>query len=120
MESKLVCAATYLSYEEGILLFNDLEEAGIPALVKSCGPPSIPFGEGQFFQLFVSEENLAKASEITESFRREVAIAGLVKKCPRCRSEVVLMAKSLPFWQKIYYAGTQVYECESCRKKFFN
>ena len=118
MESKLVCAATYLSYEEGVLLFNDLEEAGIPALVKSCGPPSIPFGEGQFFQLLVSEENLETATEITEEFRQEVSIARLIKKCPRCRSEAVLKAKTLPFWQKIYFAGTQVFKCESCGKKF--
>ncbi|MBK0402902.1 IS1 family transposase [Adhaeribacter sp. BT258] len=118
MESKLVCAASYLSYEEGILLFNDLEEAGIPALVKSCGPPSIPFGEGQFFQLLVAEENQETATGIAEKFRHEVAVARLMLKCPGCRSEAVLKVKTLPFWQKIYFAGTQVFKCESCGKKF--
>jgi hypothetical protein len=118
VEDKLICAASYLSYEEGVLLFNDLEEAGIPALVKSCGPPSVPFGEGQFFQLLVPEKNKETAAVITENFRHEVAVARLILKCPRCRSEAVLKAKTLPFWQKIYYAGTQVYKCLDCRKRF--
>ena len=118
MESKLVCAAEYLSYEEGVLLFNDLEEAGIPALVKSCGPPSIPFGEGQFFQLLVPEESLEAALDISGKFRYEVAVSRLITKCPRCKSDAVFRVKALAFWQKIYYAGTRVFKCHNCGKTF--
>ena len=118
MENKLVCAAEYLSYQEGILLYNRLQEADISALVKSCGPPSIPFGDGQFYQLLVSESDLVAAKEISELFRNEVAQSQLLVKCPKCRSEAVFQVKSLPFWLKLYYAGTSVFKCETCGKRF--
>ena len=118
MENKLVCVAEYLSYEEGILLFNALEESQISALVKSCGPPSIPFGEGQFYQLLVPEEDLPLAKEITENFKLQVAESRRRIRCPKCKSEAVFKPQSLPFWQKIYYAGTEVFKCESCGKTF--
>lgn len=118
MASKLVCAAEYLSYQEGILLYNKLEEAGISALVKTCGPPSIPFGTGQFYQLLVPEEDFSEASQIAEFFKTDLAIAKSVVKCPRCKSEAVFKPETLPFWQRIYFAGTEVYKCESCGKKF--
>lgn len=118
MESKLLCVADFLSYEEGIILYNALEEAEIPALVKSCGSPSIPFGEGQFFQLLVAAEDLEKATEIADGFKAElIRIKGIIK-CPNCKSEAVFKAQSLPFWQKIYYSGTEVLQCESCGKLF--
>ena len=118
MESKLVCAAEYLSYQEGILLYNKLEEAGISALVKTCGPPSIPFGDGQFYQLLVPEEDLSEAKEITESFKTELAEAKKKIKCPECQSEAVFKVETLAFWERIYFVGTQVYKCENCGKKF--
>ena len=118
MESNLVCAAEYLSYKEGILLYNKLMEAGISALVKTCGPPSIPFGDGQFYQLLVSENDKAEAAEIVKEFKAELENARQLIRCPRCKSEAVFKAETLPFWQKLYYAGTQVYKCQSCGKKF--
>jgi DNA-directed RNA polymerase subunit RPC12/RpoP len=118
MASKLVCAAEYLSYQEGILLYNNLAEAGISALVKTCGPPSIPFGEGQFYQLLVAEVDMPQAREISEKFEAELIRVKSLNKCPRCRSEAVFKPVTLPFWQKLYYAGTEVYKCESCGKKF--
>src|SRR5688572_14262864 len=117
MENKLVCAAEYLSYQEGIILYQKLEEAGISALVKTCGPPSIPFGDGQFYQLLVPEEDLSEASKITEYFKEELAAAKSLIKCPGCKSEAVFKVETLTFWQKIYFAGTQLYKCESCGKK---
>lgn len=118
MESKFVCVADYLSYDEGVSLFKELEEAGISALVKSCGPPSIPYGEGLYFQLLINDENLEKASEIVRNFKNELLASRQFLKCPRCRSEAVFKPNKLPFWQKIYYAGTEVFKCENCRKKF--
>ena len=118
MENKFVCAADYLSYEEGILLYHALEESQISALVKSCGPPSIPFGEGQFYQLLVSENDLLKAKEIVADFKSQVAEIGKIIRCPRCKLETVFKAETLPFWQRIYFAGTEVFKCENCGKKF--
>ena len=118
MADKLVCIADFLSYQEGILLYNKLQEAEISALVKTCGPPSIPFGEGQFYQLLVPEEDFLNAQEITGIFKTELAVAKSVIKCPKCRSTAILEARSLPFWQRIYYIGTQVFKCETCGKKF--
>jgi hypothetical protein len=118
MENKLICAADFLSYEEGILLYNAFQDSGISALVKSDGPPSIPFGDGQYYQLFVAEEDLAEAKEIAQVFKTELAKVKAINKCPRCRSEAVLQLNKLPFWQKIYYAGTAVFKCETCGKRF--
>jgi hypothetical protein len=118
VENKLVCIADFLTYEEGILLYNKLQEAEITALVKSSGPPSIPFGEGLFYQLLIEEENLVQAKEIADRFMQNLEAARKIIKCPGCRSETVFQVENLPFWQKIYYSGTQVYKCESCGKKF--
>ena len=118
MESKLICVAEYLSYEEGTLLFHALEEAQISALVKSCGPPSIPFGEGQFYQLLVPEDDLLQAKEIAANFKLQVAEISKIIRCPQCKSEAVFKPENLPFWKRIYFAGTEVYKCESCGKTF--
>jgi phage FluMu protein Com len=116
VENKLICIADFLTYEEGILLYNNLQEAGISALVKSSGPPSIPFGEGLFYQLLIEEEILEQAMEIAADFMQQVKEARKIISCPRCRSVAVFKVESLSFWQKIYYAGTQVFQCESCGK----
>ncbi|KAA9325217.1 putative signal transducing protein [Adhaeribacter soli] len=118
MEGKLISAANYLSYEEGLLLYNAFQDAGISAIVKNSGPPAIPFGEGQYFELLVSEEDFAAAEQITAKFQADVAAAKQHVRCPRCKSEAVFKAEKLPFWQKLYYAGTEVYKCESCGNKF--
>ncbi|QNP51572.1 hypothetical protein H9L05_16480 [Hymenobacter qilianensis] len=41
----LLPAAQYLTYAEAVDLYNQLREAEIAALVKTCGPPSLPFGK---------------------------------------------------------------------------
>lgn len=118
MQGKLVSAANYLSYEEGILLYNALQDSGISAIVKNSGPPSIPFGEGQYYELLVQEEDFTVAAEITEKFREEVKARKQIIKCPRCKSVAVFKPEKLPFWQKIYYAGTDVFKCSNCGKTF--
>lgn len=117
MANKLVCVAEYLSYQEGILLYNALQDAQISALVKGCGPPAIPFGEGQFYQLLVPTEDGEAAREIAEKFNLEIAALRQITRCPKCRSEAVSKAR-LAFWQKLYYAGTEVFTCENCGKNF--
>jgi DNA-directed RNA polymerase subunit RPC12/RpoP len=118
MPDKLTCLADYLSYEEGILLYQELQENNISALVKSCGPPSIPFGEGLYFQLLVPEEDLVKSLEITKNLMPAIDQLRQKIKCPRCKSEAVFPVQTLGFWQRLYFAGTDVYTCDNCRKKF--
>ena len=119
MAGKLICIADYLSYEEGILLYNALQEAEIPALVKSCGPPSIPFGEGLYYQLLIPEEDSEKAAEITENFKLQFRETKQLIRCPRCNSEIVLRIPQKAFFQKLFYFGTELYRCPDCKRTFF-
>jgi hypothetical protein len=118
MPNALKVVADYLSYEEGMLLGEKLQEADIPFWVKTCGPPAFPFGQGLFYRLLVSEQNATEGEEIAEIFAQECAAKKAILKCPRCRSEEISKAEKLQFWQKIYYAGTQVFNCRNCGKRF--
>ncbi|HSI89493.1 MAG TPA: hypothetical protein VK927_00180 [Adhaeribacter sp.] len=118
MSGEVNSIAEYLSYQEAFRLGERLSEAEIPFWAKTCGPPAIPFAEGTFYRLLVSAENTEAATAIAAKFLQERDAALKQVKCPRCRSEAVLPAKSLPFWQKIYYAGTEVFTCQNCGKKF--
>ena len=55
----LIPAAHYLTYAEAVSLYNELRDADIAALVKTCGPPSLPFGEGLYYQLLIEEDEAA-------------------------------------------------------------
>jgi DNA-directed RNA polymerase subunit RPC12/RpoP len=118
MPDALNCLADYLSYEEGMALGRKLQEAEIPFWVKTCGPPSVPFGQGIFYRIFIAQENTPSAAPITENFLQERARNLAIIKCPRCKSEAVFKPEMLPFWQRIYYVGTKVHKCESCGKRF--
>lgn len=120
MPEALNCIADYLSYEEGMLLGQKLQEAEIPFWVKTCGPPAIPFGQGLFYRIFIAAENSVFAAAIAENFQLERTQNLAVTRCPRCKSDAVFKLAKLPFWQKIYYAGTSVFKCGNCGKRFAN
>ncbi|PJJ60548.1 hypothetical protein [Hymenobacter chitinivorans] len=113
----LIPAAHYLTYAEAVQLYNELREADISALVKSCGPPSFPFGDGIWYQLLIEETDAAAARELVEAFEAGRATVTVVR-CPRCGSADTAVAARRTLWQRLYYAGTTRYQCGSCGRNF--
>lgn len=113
----LIPAAYYLTYAEAVGLYNELREAEITALVKTCGPPSFPFGDGLYYQLLIEEDQAPAAQSILADFERRRAEFA-PQKCPRCGSGDVLPVPRPAWWQRILYAGTTLYRCQQCRSKF--
>jgi hypothetical protein len=119
MTQRLVPAAQYLTYTEAIGLYHALSAVGVAALVKSCGPPSLPFGDGLYFQLQIQRQDLATAGPVLEEFsRKQAKISGEPQTCPACGSVYVWPERDLAWWKKIIYAGTTVYKCQDCRHSF--
>jgi DNA-directed RNA polymerase subunit RPC12/RpoP len=113
----LIPAAQYLTYVEAVQLYNELLAAEISALVKTCGPPSFPFGDGIWYQLLIEEAQAAAAHGIVEAFEAQRATVAVVR-CPRCHSDDTAPQPRLTFWQRVFYAGTTLYECGACGRKF--
>ncbi|MFB9861985.1 hypothetical protein [Rufibacter immobilis] len=120
MSERLVPAAKYLTYTEAIGLYNALEQVGVVALVKSCGPPSLPFGDGLYYQLQLQEKDLIPAQPVLNEFIQQQAnISQETQTCPNCGSLQVWPQRNLSWWKKVLYAGTTVYQCTGCSHSFF-
>ncbi|MBC3541667.1 hypothetical protein ACFSC6_01940 [Rufibacter sediminis] len=120
MSERLVPAAKYLTYTEAIGLYNALTQVGVVALVKTCGPPSLPFGDGLYYQLQLQQKDLEAAHPVLEEFsQKQAQISVEAQTCPRCGSVYVWPDSHLPWWKKVIYAGTTVYKCQDCGHSFF-
>ncbi|MBC6605828.1 hypothetical protein H8B13_03265 [Hymenobacter sp. BT188] len=113
----LIPAAQYLTYAEAVELYNQFREADIGALVKSCGPPSLPFGEGLYYQLLIEEDDALAAHQIVVSFEQRRAMPTPLR-CSRCGSISTMPVLRLAWWKRLFYAGTKLYSCEECGKEF--
>lgn len=94
-----------------------LQEAGVAALVKTCGPPTFPFGDGMYFQLLIEEDMAAIAQATVEEFEQQRA-ARPVPRCPRCGSPDPAPVHRPVWWKHLYYAGTTLHSCPNCGAEF--
>lgn len=113
----LIPAAQFLTYAEAVALYNVLKEAEVDALVKTCGPPSFPFGDGMFYQLLIEQADATLAQETVEAFELQRAAPKAVR-CPRCRAEGAAPLAQPAWWQRLYYAGTVLHQCPQCHTQF--
>lgn len=113
----LIPAAQYLTYVEAVELYNQFREAEIAALVKSCGPPSLPFGEGLYYQLLIEEDEASAAHQIVIAFEQRRAAPAL-HRCSRCGSFDTTPVQRAAWWKRLFYAGTTLYSCQQCGKEF--
>ncbi len=113
----LISAAQFLTYAEAVALYNLLKEAEVDALVKTCGPPSFPFGDGLYYQLLIEEADVPLAQETVETFEHQRTAPRAVR-CPHCRTEEAAPVARPAWWQRLYYAGTVLHQCPQCHAKF--
>ena len=113
----LIPAAYYLTYAEAVTLYNGLLDAGIESLVKTCGPPSFPFGDGIWYQILIEETDADAARTVVEPFEATRSAVAVVR-CPRCQSPETEPVARPSWWQRLYYAGTTLYRCGHCGRRF--
>ncbi|MBG8556236.1 hypothetical protein [Hymenobacter guriensis] len=113
----LVPAAQFLSYAEAVALYNQLKAAEVDALVKTCGPPSFPFGDGLYYQLLIEEADVPLARETVKVFEQQRTTPKALR-CPRCGAEGAAPLPRPKWWQRLYYAGTKLHKCPNCGAVF--
>lgn len=113
----LTPAAQYLTYAEAVALYQQLQAAGVAALVKTGGPPTFPFGEGMYYQLLIEEADVAQAQTAVEAFELQRATP-VALRCPRCGAPEPAPVLRLAWWKRLFYAGTTLHKCPSCGKEF--
>ena len=113
----LTPAADFLTYAEAVELYQALQEASITALVKTCGPPSFPFGDGMYYQLLIEEEHIEAARETVAAFEKQRTSVKLPR-CLRCGAPEVQQLVRPAWWKRLYYAGTTLYKCQNCGAEF--
>ncbi|RPD45899.1 hypothetical protein DNI29_17275 [Hymenobacter sediminis] len=113
----LLQAAQYLTYAEAVTLYQQLHEAGVPALVKSCGPPTFPFGEGKYYQLLIEEADTTTAQVVVEAFEQQRTTPA-APRCPRCGTPDPVPVSRPTWWKRLFYAGTTLHKCRSCDAEF--
>lgn len=116
-DAMLIPAAQFLTYAEAVVLYNQLLEVEVAALVKTCGPPSFPFGDGLYYQLLIEEADAPVVQELVEAFElhRTTAVA---LRCPRCGAPEPTPVARPAWWKRLYYAGTTLHSCSNCRAEF--
>lgn len=113
----LTPAAQFLTYAEAVALYTQLNGLEVAALVKTCGPPTFPFGDGMYYQLLIEEADVPLAREAVEAFEQQRATPKAVR-CPRCRTNGAEPLARPKWWQRLYYAGTVLHQCPGCGRKF--
>lgn len=113
----LVPVAQYLTYAEAVVLYYELLQADMVALVKAHGPPSLPYGEGMYYQLFIEEALMEAAQPLLADFE-QMRHAPKVPRCPRCGSLAVAPAERVAWWRRLFYAGTTPMQCAACQRVF--
>ncbi|WP_375435425.1 hypothetical protein [uncultured Hymenobacter sp.] len=113
----LVSAADYLTYAEAVALYHDLRDIDIIALVKSAGPPTFPYGEGMYYQLWIEETEAEAARETVEAFETERTRLRTVR-CPKCGTPDPPLSAHPAWWKQLFYAGTTLHKCERCGAEF--
>ncbi|SHM00618.1 hypothetical protein [Hymenobacter psychrotolerans] len=113
----LIPAAQFLTYAEAVELYNQLKDMEVDALVKTCGPPSFPFGDGMYYQLLIEEADVPMAQATVEAFEAERTAPKAVR-CPRCRAEGAEPLARVAWWKRVVYAGTTLLECPKCNAVF--
>ncbi|AMM52269.1 hypothetical protein TH61_15185 [Rufibacter sp. DG15C] len=120
MNETLVPLAQYLTYAQAVDLYNDLMGIEVVALVKSCGPPTLPYGAGTYYQLLVKQQDLLPSQIVLAEFsQKQAKNESLALACPRCSSTQVGLKANLSWWRKIIYAGTTVWKCQTCHRTYF-
>ncbi|UPL51007.1 hypothetical protein [Hymenobacter sublimis] len=113
----LISAAYYLSYVEAVELYHQLQAVEVQALVKTCGPPTFPFGDGMYYQLLIEEVDAERAQEAVEAFElQRTTTTG--PRCPMCGTRNPLPVPGLPWWKRLFYAGTTLHKCPHCGAEF--
>ncbi|SNC62695.1 hypothetical protein SAMN06265337_0723 [Hymenobacter gelipurpurascens] len=110
-------AAQFLTYSEAVELYQLLQEAEVAALVKTCGPPTFPFGDGMYFQLLIEEEDTANAQATVEEFEQQRTARSVVR-CPKCGTPDPAPVSNAAWWKRLYYAGTNLHSCPHCGAEF--
>ncbi|GAB3222965.1 hypothetical protein GCM10027346_01480 [Hymenobacter seoulensis] len=113
----LVPAAQFLTYAEAVALYNLLLEVEVDALVKTCGPPSFPFGDGLYYQLLIEEADAPAAQDVVDAFERHRTTAAPLR-CPTCGTPEPTPVAHPAWWKRLYYAGTTLHTCPNCHAEF--
>lgn len=113
----LIPAAQYLTYAEAVVLYSRLHEAEIDALVKTCGPPTFPFGDGMYYQLLIEEANIPAAQPVLDAYAEQRATLA-VPRCPRCATPNPTAVARPTWWKRLLYAGTTLHQCGTCGAEF--
>lgn len=113
----LVPAAQFLTYPEAVELYSQLREIGVGALVKTCGPPTFPFGDGMYYQLLIEEAEATTAQATVEEFEQQRAARPVVR-CPKCGTPDPAPIGRPVWWKRLYYAGTILHRCFNCEAEF--
>ncbi|WP_188558434.1 hypothetical protein [Hymenobacter glacieicola] len=113
----LTPAAQYLTYAEAVALYQQLRQADIDALVKTCGPPTFPFGEGMYYQLLIEQADASAAQATVEAFERQRATPP-APRCPRCGAPEPMAVPRPAWWKRVFYAGTALHKCPRCGAEF--
>ncbi|QHL86429.1 hypothetical protein GU926_02810 [Nibribacter ruber] len=120
MNETLVPLAQYLTYAQAVDLYNDLMDIEVVGLVKSCGPPSLPYGAGIYYQLLVKQQDLPLSEAVLAEFsQKQAKNESQGPTCPHCGSQQVVIKSNISWWRKIIYAGTTVWKCQTCHRTYF-
>jgi len=113
-ESKdLVSIATHLTREEADELKSSLTETDIDYL--AIGHAAVSRLNSQYYEIKVEVKNKRVAREILGKMRAKTFIEN--RKCPRCNTlQHTEVKKNL--WEKIYYYGTTLVQCQKCKTKY--
>lgn len=113
-DKELVTTITNLTDSECKSLQAALHRNDIPFIINEHGA----HGKYQsyYFEIKVEKRNAEAARQIVEKHKAEMTVES--KKCPKCGHLGHKKVDHVNWFNKIYYWGTTLVQCNKCRTKF--
>ena len=110
----LASVGTYLTGPEAEIIKSNLEAMNIPYVVEKSNP--VNHYNKNYYEIKVKRKHGKTASQVVGKIRAKDLIER--RKCPKCRSSKYREVEHKTFWQKLYYLGTTLVQCQKCKTRY--
>lgn len=107
--------ATYLTSSEANELKSSLSALNIQCVIKGIGVKGRA-GSPEYYKIFVQQIDYPQASQTVKRYAAKIFIES--KRCPQCKSLKFTRLEKRGLWNKIYYFGTTLVQCNKCKTQF--
>lgn len=110
----LVSVATHLTRDEADSIRSGLTSINVNFVVN--GHDAASRYASLYYEVKVRRRDVQTAQQVIDKRRAKKFIES--RKCPKCKNLVYREVEKTGLWQKIYYFGTTLVQCQKCKTRY--